>query len=236
MDVHEVLSTEERQRLLLSVGTHRIKRVLSPVEVANLFAKVVAAGGSLNDCAEAGGLEGTAMVAHFLRLLGLPESVRHLVDWGGSDGGGVAFSSGAEVARLDEDVEEEKVVQGVLTYRLSRSEVRQVVQLRKRSRRPVEECLDEVVEMRPRVERRYIYVGAVTGSIVRSSLEVMTQGERDELLASAIQKVLIEDVAIGRLGPDRFTLVGGVEFGEAMNVRKETLEQDVNTALQGAKH
>ena len=43
------LSQEEHQRLLLSVGTHRGQRPLSPIEVASLFAKVLAAGGSLSD-------------------------------------------------------------------------------------------------------------------------------------------------------------------------------------------
>ena len=70
--------------------------------------------------------------------------------------------------------------------------MRQVVQLRKRSRRSVEECLNEVVEMRPRVEKRYVYIGAVTSSVLKRSLEVMTQGERDELLASAIKSVFVE--------------------------------------------
>ena len=233
--VDRVLSSRERQALLLSVGTHRGRRPLSPVEVAGLLGKVIAAGGSLKDCARAGSLKGTAMVARFLRLLELPETMRHLVDWRGGDSDAVAFSSGTELARLDDVVEQEEVVRGVLIYRLSGSEVRQVVQLRKRSKRPVEECLKEVVEMRPPVEKRYVYIGAVTNSVLKRSLGVMTQGERDELLASAIKNVLGEDLAVARLGPGRFTLVGGAEFGEAMNQRRDSLEQDVNEALQGAR-
>ena len=73
-----------------------------------MFAKVRAAGGSLGDCARAGSLKGPAMVAHFLRLLDLPEAVRHLVDWRGSDSDAVAFSSGTELARLGDVVEQEE--------------------------------------------------------------------------------------------------------------------------------
>ncbi|MGE0702451.1 MAG: hypothetical protein AB7P22_00800 [Vicinamibacterales bacterium] len=235
MDVDKVLSAQERQGLLLSVGTHRGKRSLSPVEVATLFAKILAAGGSLSDCARAARLEGTTMVGRFLRLLKLPESVRHLVDWGTSPGM-IGPSAGSELARLEDAAEEEEVVKGVLTYRLSGSEVRQVVQLRKRSKRPVDDCLNEVVGMRPRIEKRYVYVGAVTSPALKGSLGSMTQRERDEFLAGAIRGVLdVKSLAVIRLGPDRFTLVGGASFGEAMTQKKDSLEQEINDALLRAK-
>ena len=64
------------------MGTHLNKRSLSPVEVACLFAKVLARGGSVGDCARAARFRGTTMVVRFLYLLKLPESARHLVDWG----------------------------------------------------------------------------------------------------------------------------------------------------------
>ena len=234
MDVDKVLSPQERQGLLLSVGTHRGKRALSPVEVANLLAKIIAGGGSLSDCAHAARLEGTTMVARFLRLLKLPQSVRHLVEWG-SGPGMIGFSAGSELARLDDEIEKEEVVRGILAYRLSGSEVRQVVQLKKRSKRSVEECLREVVEMRPRIEKRYLYVGAVTNSAVKMSLKFMSQRQRDELLASAMKGVLTaEDLAVTRLGPDQFTLVGGEDFGQAMSQVKDLLEQEVNRALHRA--
>lgn len=231
MEIDKVLSPQERQGLLLSVGTHRGRRSLSPVEVASLFAKITAAGGSLSDCARAARLEGTTIVARFLRLLKLPESVRHLIDWGSSPGM-IGFSAGAELARLDDVAEEEEVVRGVLTYCLSGSEVRQIVQLKKRSNRPVRNCLNEVVGMRPRVEKRYVYVGAVTNPALTGSLGSMTQRQRDDFLASATKGVLaVKSLAVARLAPDRFTLVGGTEFGEAMNQKKDSLEREINDAL-----
>lgn len=235
MVVDEVLTPKERQGLLLSVGTHRGKRPLSPVEVAGLFAKILAAGGSLSDCARAARLEGTTIVARFLRLLKLPDSVRHLVDWGSSPGT-IGFSAGSELARLEDAAEEEEVVRGVLTNRLSGSEVRQVIQLRKRSKRPVQDCLNEVVGMRPRIDKRYVYVGAVTDAALKGALASMTQRERDEFLAEAIKGVLdAKTLAVTRLGPDRFTLVGGAPFGEAMNQKKDSLEREINDALLRAK-
>ena len=230
------LSQEEHQRLLLSVGTHRGQRPLSPIEVATLFAKVLSAGGSLSEGAKAASLEGTTQVSRFLRLLKLPESIWHLVGWG-SVAGTIGFSSGAEIARLESDAEEEALVNGVLTNRLSGSEVRQVVQLRKRSKRPLEDCLNEVVGMRPRIEKRYVYVGAVTNDALKKSLPAMTQAQRDQLLAKAVGAVLgAKGLALTRLGTDRFTLVGSAEFGEAMARQKESLEQEINDSLvRGAR-
>jgi hypothetical protein len=225
------LSEEEHQRLLLSVGTHRGQRPLSPIEVAALFAKVLAANGSLSECAKAASLEGTTQVSRFLRLLRLPESIWHLVGWG-SVAGTIGFSSGAEIARLENDAEEEALVAGVLTNRLSGSEVRQVVQLRKRSKRSLDDCLNEVVGMRPRVEKRYVYVGAVTDTALKKALASMTQAQRDQLLGKAVATVLgATGLALTRLGADRFTLVGSADFGEAMNRQKDSLEQEINNAL-----
>jgi hypothetical protein len=225
------LSQEEHQWLLLSVGTHRGQRKLSPIEVASLFAKVLAGGGSLSDCAKAASLEGTTQVSRFLRLQKLPESVWHLVGWG-SVAGTIGFSSGAEIARLEDDAEEEALVNGVLTNRLSGSEVRQVVQLRKRSKRSLDDCLNEVVGMRPRVEKRYVYVGAVTTDALKKSLAAMTQAERDQLLGKVVGAVMgAKGLALTRLGTDRFTLVGSADFGEAINRQKDSLEQEINAAL-----
>lgn len=227
----DVLSQQERQRLLLSVGTHRGQRPLSPVEVANLFAKVIAAGGSLSDCARAASLEGTTIVSRFLRLLKLPEAAWHLVGWG-SVAGTIGFSSGAEIARLEDDAEEDALVNGVLTNRLSGSEVRQVVQLHKRSKRPLQDCLNEVVGMRPRVEKRYVYVGAVTNDALKKALAAMTQQQRDQLLSTAVGAVMgAKGLALTRLGTDRFTLVGAADFGQAINRQKDSLEREINDAL-----
>ena len=234
MDVDMILSPQERQDLLLSVGMHRGQRRLSPVEVARLFTKIIAAGGSLSDCARTARFQGTTMVARFLRLLKLPESVSYQVDWGSSPGT-ITFSAGAEIARLVDAAEEEEVKDGTLTHRLSGSEVRHVVQLRKLSNRPIRDCLSEIVGMRRRVEKRYVYVGAVTNSTLKRLLESMMQQQRDKLLASAIKGVLTaKDLAVTRLGPDRFTLVGGEDFGKAISQVVNSLEQEVNDALHGA--
>jgi len=229
--VADILSLEERQRLLLSVGTHRGQRPLSPVEVALLYEKILEGGGTLTDCANASNLEGTTWVSRFLRLRSLPESVRHLVDWGGNPGS-VTFSSATEIARLDNEVDQETLAHGLLQHGLSGGEVRQIVQLRKRSKRALKDCLDEVIGMRPQIETRYVYVGAVTEAAIQTKLGGLTQRERDDVLRDIAQQVLGgTSIGLAKLGTGRFTLVGDAKFGERMTAKRETLEQEINEAL-----
>ncbi len=227
----DALSNVERRMLLLSVGTHKGRRPLSPVEVARLFQKGIAAGCTLAECAAAANLEGTTWVARFLRILKLPDTVSHLVDWGGG-AGTIGLYNASEIARLGNDADEESVVQSVLANRLNVSEVRQAVQLRKRSNRPIDACLDEVLKMRPRIEKRHVYIGAITIPTLKQKLTGMTQQQRDEVFGPAVSIVAKGlDLPVRKLGPERFTLVGGPDLGKLISERHDTLEQEINETL-----
>ena len=223
------LTTEEYKKLILSVGTHRGKRVISPVEAAVFFAKAQAARASPADCAKAVQLDGPTWVSRFLGLLKLPEDVRHLVDWGRGVGA-VTFTSATEIARLDSHDDQRRAMEATLAHNFSSAEVRQLVQLRKRSRQTIEECTAGVVKMRPRIEVRHLFVGSVAEGL-RERLRSLGQYERDQLLAGVARKVVGSAQVSGRLGAERFTLVGGKDFGEVVAARKEVLEREVNDAL-----
>lgn len=228
----EVLSPEERRGLLLSVATHRRQRPLSPIEVAGLFAKIINSGGTLSDCGRVANL-GTTWVGRFLRLLNLPASAKHLVDWG-TGAGMLGFTAGTELARLDQESDQELVVQAVLANRLSGSEVRQIVQLRMRSHRPIRDCIEEVIGMRPTITKRFVYVGVVSSPKLKEKLVTMSQEQRDHLLARALGGVLTDaKVTVARLGNDRFTLTGRDDFGDVIAAKKDLLEQEINERLLG---
>jgi hypothetical protein len=176
-------------------------------------------------------LEGSTIVSRFLRLRKLPPDVSHLVDWG-SGSGTVGFSSAAEIARLDSPGDQEDVVQAVLTNRLSGSEVRQIVQLRKRAARPIQDCINEVVGMRPKIEKRFVYVGVVADATAKERLTTMTQQQRDQLLALVLRTAFpAVKPAIARLGTDRFTLVGKDDLGTVISSKGDQLQEAVNTGL-----
>ena len=224
------LTTEERQQLILSVGTHRGERHLSPVEVATLIDQAIRAGDSMTDIAKAVSLDGTSQIGRFRSLLRLPSDVQHLIDWGKSDET-LAFTSAFELSRLDDPADQRLAVQAVLEHGLTTSEVRQLVQARKRSGKAMDECVSSVLRMRPQVEVRHVFIGAVLDEGLRARLKHYTQQRRDEIFKALLSTALPMAQASGRLGAERFTVVGGEALGKVVKSQKESLEADINEAL-----
>ena len=227
------LSALELGRLRMSVGygTHKKGRPLSPMEVGSLLQKARSEGVSLEECARAIQLGGTGHIGRFLRILKLPDDIRHLVDWGSGDF--VGFTSAVELAKLRDAADQRVVVKAVLSDGLSSKEVRQITQLRGRSGRAIDACLSEVLGMRPIVEKRYVFVGSVASENVEG-LGRLTQTVRDTILASGMEEMGLQSVT-GRLGPRFFTLVGREGFDAAMReIGKEKMEARLRSHISEA--
>jgi hypothetical protein len=224
------LSPAEHKGLLLSVGTHRGKRPLSPVEVAMLFKRAADAGASLRDLAELVHFDGTTMVSRFLRLLELNPEIQHLIDWGQS-GSTIAFSAASELSRLDTG-EQVGACTAVLENQLSSAEVKELVQLRLRSQQSLPDCIAAVLRMRPRIEKRHLLIGAVMAEGVRIRLRTMTQAERDALFQQVLLELLspLDDYS-GRLGVERFTISGNEAVAERLTSGQADFEGLVVRAL-----
>ena len=86
--------------------------------------------------------------------------------------------------------------------------------------------------MRPVVERRYVFMGAVVDADVVAALSRLSQLERNLVLSGCIATVGLEG-ASGRLGPKVFTLVGGEDFGQSMErVGRENIEFQVRDHIR----
>jgi hypothetical protein len=222
----------ETRALLLSVGTHKGKRPLSPVEVARLLKRELDAGASPSEVAEAVQFDGTTMVGRFLRLLELSPEIQHLVDFG-TDEDSLGFTAAFEMARLPPS-DHGELATAILEHQLSSAEVRQIAQLRLRSKRPISECIQGVVRMRPQVVVRQVFIGAILDEATGQRLRALTQHDRNELLKDALAtRSATLRIGTGRLGADRFTLVGGDELSAAMH---GSLERDLNDELAKRIH
>lgn len=225
------LPPETLKRLILSVGTHRRDRPLSPVEVAEVCERAVAAGASLAELAQACQFDGTTMISRFLRLLKLSSEVRHLVDWGQGSDSTVGFTAASQLSRLVNGNDQVLACHAALEHRLTSKEIEQAVQLRLRSRRPMGQCVHDVLEMRPRVERRHLLVGGITSDAVRRWLSGMTQAERDKVFAAVLLADHPEARRFGaRLGVERFTITGD-ESMTPLVAQREALETRINARL-----
>ena len=203
-------------------GQHKKGRLLSPIEVGVLLQRACNAGSSLDECAKEIRIDTTGL-RRFLRILELPDDLRHVIGWG-NPRDAVGFSCAAELARIPGADDQRTVARAILADGLNSKEVRQVAQLRERSGRPVSECVKDVINTRPTIDRRYVFIGAIVDQGVQQALAGLSQRERDAVLVAGVEKIGLKG-ASGRLGPRFFTLVGDEGFGASMaHVGKQDIE------------
>ena len=217
-----------RLRMSVGYGGHRKGRPLSPVEVAVLLRKARRHGASIAECGEAARLHGTGIL-RFLRILDLPPDLQHLVDWGsGKDF--VGFSAAVEATKLKNPEDQHALVAATLANNLNSKEVGQISQLRHRSGRSIGECVKEILQMRPKVLKRYVFIGSIAAENVEK-IQELTQSVRDSMLAAGMEKVGIKG-ATGRLGVRFFTLVGDERFNSSMrDVGKDKIEAQLRSHI-----
>jgi hypothetical protein len=200
------LTAEEARDLIMSVGTHHGKRRISPVEAALLIQKALKAGCSVETCAQVLGFKDPTMVSWFLKLLKVDSGLHHLIGWGRASGT-VSFIAATEIGSLNED-EQKEAFDLAISNQLSKLEVFQAVQLRKRSKRRISECVAEVTRMRPIITRKHVFLGAIVDEKIRNHLAKLKQSERDDLLSGVIAEIYGKlSKTSARLGVDRFTIV-----------------------------
>lgn len=210
-------------------GGHKKGRLLSPIEVALLIQQARRAGASLEDCAKAIDLGGST-IGRFLQLLDLPEDLRHMVAWG-SPKDALGFSAALGLTRFRGE-EQRSVARSILSDGLTSKEVQQVAQLRKRSKKALDECIKEVLGMRPVVEKRYVFIGTVADSDIAAKLASLTQANRDAILQDSIDALGLAG-ASGRMGKSLFTLVGNdLFYGEMRKIGSENLEAKIISQIQ----
>lgn len=220
-----------RLRMSVGYGTHKKGRPLSPVEVGSLLRRATEAGATLAECAKTLNLEGTSQLVRFIGILDLPHDIRHLVDWGRSSDS-IGFTTAVELARVPDIDDQRKIASAILEQGLQTDEVRQVAQIRRRSQRDIDDCLNEILGMRPTVEHRYVMIGTVSDPEIRAALSVLTQKERDAYLHSALESLHIDGVS-GHLGDQLFTLVGDDQLNIKLNSEgREAIEAQIRAAIR----
>ena len=221
------LTSMELGRLRMSVGYggHKKGRLLSPIEVGLYFRRAQEAGADLHVCAIASGIDKTG-VSRFLKLVSLPLELQHMIDWGAPKNT-IGFTSALELTRFEDKSNQRMVAEAILSNRLTSKETRQIVQLRKRSGRPIEDCIKEVLGMRSTIVKCYVFIGNISDKEMERRLSQLKQTDRNAIVERSIRKLKLSAVN-GRLGTRYFTLTGGDEFNKSMNaIGKENIEIDL---------
>ena len=222
------LPVEVQRNLVLSVGTHRGKRPLSPIEAGIAIDQEIRQGTSLAELARDLLLKDTTMLPKFRRLVQLPAEVRHLVDWGGSPAT-ISMSSAAEISRLADSDDQQLLADAVLSNRLTRIEVQQIVELSLKQIASLPAAVQSILNTRPKTVHQHIFVGAVDRSGISESISTMTQQQRDEILANVLKRIVPKEIsAKGRLGLSRFDIVGGEDLANHFDKVPQGFEQLIN--------
>ena len=228
------LTSIELGRLRMSVGYggHKKGRLLTPIEVGLYFRRAQEAGADLQACAFASGLHKTG-VSRFLKLLSLPLELQHMIEWGAPKNA-IGFTAAIELTRFEDAANQSIVAEAILSNKLTSKETQQIVQLRKRSGRLIEECIREVLGMRSTIEKCYVFIGNINDKELERRLSQFTQTNRNIIIQSSIRKLRLYEVN-GRLGTRYFTLTGGDEFNKSMNaIGKESIEIDLRKYISEA--
>ena len=225
------ISGEDLQALILSVGTHRAKRPLSPREVAQILGRAREGGATAGDCAKAVGVA-PSQIRAFLNLLHLPLEMQDLADWRGSKNASISFSTLVELARIHSSTDQSEIVKAILSHRMTWAEVVQLVQILERSGGTVSDCLASVLKQRPYIEIRHLFAGSITSDAAKQSVENLLQAERDELMARVLQNIIGDGHQVtGRLGTNKFTVVSNNDLSALLGLEPDDIEARFNQHL-----
>ncbi len=226
------LTQSEYRDLILSIGTHKGKngRKLSPNEISQLLTKAVEAGASRKDCAKELTV-GSTIISAFLKLQKIDTDVRYQADWGRGGGKSIPFSTMSHIANLPYDKHHE-AINKILEYSITEKEVRNVVQLFNRSKQSFDDCVKAIVELRPRIEKKYVFIGGITGNSTKKILLSKTQEERDTLIGRVMSKIDRRFCDIHpRLGEKEFSIIADHEITKFFDGSLDDLEGLVNDGL-----
>lgn len=225
------LSPSEVRQLILSVGTHKSERPLSPVEVAKLMEKTLKAGEKRNEIADRLYLDDSTIIGRFIRLLSLPDHVKQFIGWG-SNPATVSFTAASEIARLNSTQDQSALAKLALENQFNKSEIIQVVQIQQRSERSIEDSVKAVLDQRPVIEKRHIIIGNLQSERLKDDLKQIPQLERNNLLQSALDRYGPNIPRLGsKLGSGYFLLVGDDLFHAAIMSLPEGFEKSITKYL-----
>ena len=224
------LSQTELQSLIVSVGSHRGRRRLSPMEVAVLLRQAMEAGTSRQALSDSLKIS-EVQVSRFIRLFDLEPELRDLADWGRANAATIPFSSLLEIARLDLSQQME-VANSALAHKLTKSEFRQISQISQRSGRHITDCIAEVIERRPQVQIQFVLIGSIQRGDIQEYLETQQQNARDNLLKEVLDRLgqLTQSIQ-GRLGSKTFTILGSQDIMSLLGMNADAIEAFVNEHL-----
>lgn len=201
----DALSSDERRDIILSVGTHKKNRRLSPIQVAQLLNRLYQIQGiSLTQIAQELELKDSSILRRFLSLLSLPPELQPLVIWGTSPGY-LSFSVASEISRAKEFDKITLLAKDALENQRSKEELRAIIQCNLRGGGSLNECIERIDSTRPKIIHHYVFLGQITTLINEEQSEEQYSFELKAILSKLVDEKNVLSAAI-KNGRFSFTL------------------------------
>lgn len=219
------LTIDEWQDLVLSVNVHRKTRRLSPSRVA-MHLRTALTNTNEATLAQRLNFKDTTLLRKLAKLADLPPDVAATVDWGNRKGS-LSMSAATEIQRLEATELIREAAIAAIEHDLSRVEARQVVQLHRRTRQSIGECVRSTITTRPKIERSELIIGSFLSPQSRAACARLGNDEAVRLIQRHLAKTYPDLVAKAlRINENRFTLLLSADDGVKLRglIRPDSVE------------
>jgi hypothetical protein len=98
------------------------------------------------------------------------------------------------------------------------------------------QCIDDVLKLRPQIETRHLFIGAVTSNETKQHIGTLSQRDRDEILNFALEHLLGTPGPVsGRLGTNNFAIISNQDIPGVLAVSSDQIEGLINELLNRAR-
>ena len=112
------------------------------------------------------------------------------------------------------------------------SETQEVVQLVLSGTADLPNAISRTIQARPKFDRKFVFVGALTDRTLLDSLSAKTQSERDTLLSGLLEQLLPSGVQYtSRLGKTKFIVTGSEDLQSVFRRLPKGFEFELNRLL-----
>jgi len=162
----EELTGTELGELMVSVGTHRHERPLSPIEVGRRIKTLIDSGKDRSFLQTILGLKGDTMINKFLQLLTLPDEFQDIIIWGKTQKNNVCFDTAYQISRLDSFDAKRTLLKEILEYSMTREEAADVIRLYKGDNFDIRSAVQTVLSRRKIIIKRELLICRLDVSLI----------------------------------------------------------------------
>ena len=226
------LSEDEDLKLRATLKLHRSSRHLSPIDTALLIQQAIIGGETISSLSTKLNTSVDQLrKIHKLNSL-INADLKKAIVWGQPKENEISMTSAKELVRLSEPTKRLIVFKNIIRFKLNKNEVKELISLHKRSKKALNECLDQVIKARPKVVETFVITGKIMDNQLKQKLGEIAPFDRNKLLKSTLNKHFPTLSFKGqRLKKNNFVIIGDEKTHALLMDLDQPYEQYVQECL-----